>query len=79
MNYCTWWFDGWWGQCCHLHDIAYSTGVVKSIADLALQNCVASVGAPIISWIMWIGVTLFGGFWYARAAKNRKKKERQKK
>ena len=74
VDYCTLWIDGllWWnwGACCAQHDADYSLGVVKALADEKLRLCVNSVLAP-MGDIMWLGVTLFGGFWYAEAARKR--------
>lgn len=70
MNACTLWFDRlwqWdWSACCVAHDHAYATLVPKAVADAALAACVNGV-LPGMGDVMWWGVTLFGGLFYARA------------
>lgn len=66
---CTFWLQGWWRHCCVAHDAAYANGVNKFIADEALRICVDQAGAPIMAWIMFIGVTLFGGLFYRKTTK----------
>lgn len=64
---CTLWFDGAWGHCCQVHDLAYEIGVDKWTADLDLAACVAQTGHAGIALIMLAGVTLGGWLWYAKA------------
>lgn len=71
MGACTLWFDGDWGRCCQIHDLAYAIGVPKGQADMDLAQCVAGSGHAGIALIMLLGVTLFGGRWYAAARKKR--------
>lgn len=70
MTACTLWFDSlgpWnWGACCRAHDWAYAVGVPKALADATLERCVDAV-LPGMGVVMWLGVTLFGGIWYALA------------
>jgi LPXTG-motif cell wall-anchored protein len=63
---CTLWFDGDWGRCCQLHDIAYSIGIDKGIADIHLASCVAQTGHPAIALLMLLGVTLGGWAFYRK-------------
>lgn len=67
---CTLWPDGllWWNweKCCEAHDWAYAAHLDKALADAALAHCVNSV-LPGMGWIMWLGVTVFGGLFYWRA------------
>ena len=63
---CTLWIDGVWRACCDAHDLAYASGVDKALADVLLRDCVSATGFPLMGWIMFLGVTLFGGFFYAR-------------
>lgn len=68
MNACTLWFDRlgpWnWHQCCVQHDLDYAHHIGKALADARLEQCVEAI-LPGMGWIMWLGVTIFGGFWYA--------------
>lgn len=66
-NGCTGWIEGNWRQCCDIHDLAYAAQLPKVLADINLQDCVAAHGHPIMGLVMWAGVTLFGGIFYAMA------------
>jgi LPXTG-motif cell wall-anchored protein len=68
-GFCTLWWDGVWAQCCEVHDIAYAAGVDKFQADLGLGICVAQTGHFWMGVVMFLGVSIFGYFFY-----NRKKK-----
>lgn len=74
MNWCTGWFDGNWGHCCAMHDVAYTMQLDKLKADIDLWRCVAEAAGPIMASIMFVGVLLFGGFAY-KNAKNYKNSE----
>jgi hypothetical protein len=63
---CTGWFDGYWRQCCDLHDLAYAIGAPKMQADFDLASCVAQSGHAGIAVLMLAGVTLFGWIFYPR-------------
>lgn len=71
---CTLWLDHIgpfdWRQCCAQHDHDYAVGVVKAIADAHLERCVDAV-LPGMGIVMFVGVVLFGGFWYAAAQAKR--------
>jgi len=63
---CTAWFDGAWGACCAVHDVAYAAGVDKITADLDLAACVAHTGHGVMALVMLAGVTLFGWLFYRK-------------
>lgn len=69
-NACTLWFDRllWWDwhACCVQHDQNYATLMPKEIADEILRGCVNLV-LPGMGDVMWVGVAIFGGLWYAMA------------
>lgn len=71
MNACNLWFDQLgplnWHQCCVQHDIDYGMQIGKVLADAKLGACVNAV-LPGMGSIMWLAVTIFGGFWYGAAA-----------
>lgn len=69
---CTLWPNGDWVQCCDAHDWAYAQGVDKIQADLALAQCVAGTGHGVMALVMLLGVSIFGGIWYAAARRRRK-------
>jgi len=64
---CTFFPDGNYVSCCEAHDAAYGAGYNKWKADMDLRNCAMRCHKPILAWIMWIGVTLFGGYSYWKA------------
>ena len=70
MNACTLWFDSlgpWnWHNCCVKHDFDYAHQVGKALADAKLEHCVDAI-LPGMGVVMWLGVTVFGIFWYLRA------------
>ena len=68
---CTGWIDGVWRHCCDAHDIAYSSGFDKFQTDLELAVCVAQTGNPIVAVLMFLGVTIFGWFWYLKAKRTK--------
>lgn len=75
MDYCTWFPEGWWADCCQAHDLAYAAQVGKELADAALFQCVsASASAPVMAaasavagGLMWLGVRVFGRRFYKKA------------
>lgn len=69
---CTGFFDGVWRHCCDIHDIDYTLGVDKLFADLKLAACVADTGNPVIAIVMFLGVSIFGGFFYFRHRRRNK-------
>lgn len=66
---CTLWWDGVWAHCCQIHDTAYAAGLNKFQADLDLGICVAQSGHFWMGLTMFLGVSIFGIFFYR---KNRK-------
>ena len=70
MNACTLWIDRlgpWnWHACCVQHDFDYGHQVAKAVADARLEHCVNAI-LPDMGTLMWLGVTIFGGIWYAAA------------
>lgn len=64
---CTLWPDGPWGGCCVAHDYAYwkgGTAKMRKQADKDLRDCVAARGYPVIGWVMYVGVRLFGSVYW---------------
>jgi lysozyme len=64
---CTDFIQGNWRTCCDVHDLSYAVQLPKAVADASLAQCVADHGHSFIAVIMWVGVTVFGGWFYARA------------
>ena len=64
---CSMWPDGPWKGCCVSHDRWYWAGGSKEKrlhADMALRKCVSNRGWPIMAWVMYVGVRIFGGpYW----------------
>lgn len=53
-----------WTKCCSMHDLAYWQGGTykqRLQADLALKECVSSLGEPEIAQLMLAGVRRAGG------------------
>ena len=65
-GYCTLWWDGVWGRCCEMHDLAYSVGLDKLQADIDLGVCVAQTGNFGMGVIMFVAVLVAGIFFYPR-------------
>jgi len=67
MNNCTLFPDGTWSSCCARHDRRYENKrLTKYQADKLLYRCVAKKNKLIAS-VMFLGVTLFGHYWYKKA------------
>lgn len=50
---------------CNEHDLLYSTGEVsRAEADNLLRKSVASKGFPVLAWVCWLGVRMFGWVTY---------------
>ena len=76
MDYCSYWFEGWWAHCCQIHDLAYDLQeIAPSVADWELMQCVTGVGAPFIGGIMLIGLGLFGRKAWRRAKAKKEKRD----
>lgn len=79
-DHCTLFPEGWWGDCCRKHDLDYESGVDRLTADQKLLQCVIESspetlpdytlvcgGASlVIGFIMFIGVRLFGSFFFKK-------------
>ena len=55
------------GECCADHDIAYQIGgseTDRGDADLAFRTCIRSEGRPIVAFIYYWGVRLFGWLFF---------------
>lgn len=63
---CTFWWDGVWADCCRIHDAAYAAGLNKFQADFDLGMCVAQSGHLGMGILMFLGVTIFGIFFYKK-------------
>jgi len=62
---CTMAPDLTFSDCCYEHDIYYVTGAVnRKEADRCLRKCIAAKGFPVLAWIYWLGVRLFGWVFY---------------
>ena len=72
MDYCTLFFDGCWSKCCARHDKRYSNNrITKHQADVLLKRCVYKKGHKIVANIMFVGVSVFGSYWYYKAQKGK--------
>lgn len=69
QGYCTFWWDGNWAKCCEVHDIAYGSGTDKLLADIELGLCVINTGNLWMGIVMFLGVSIFGWFFYKRQKK----------
>lgn len=67
-DWCTHSPDGTWWQCCRVHDRLYAdpNATDRAAADLQLRRCMLRKGRPVLAWIYWFGVRLFGGFYWRR-------------
>lgn len=72
MDYCTFWFEGWWQHCCKAHDDDYLSQVGKSLADERLFQCaltasdnpVLAIAGLLIGGAMFAAVRIFGHRFY---------------
>lgn len=63
---CSMWPDSDWAECCVKHDLIYWFGgesEKRKSADKNLSECVNSVGHPILSKVMYVGVRIAGVGW----------------
>lgn len=52
-------------DCCITHDVDYYTGIVsRAQADKNLRECIKRHGFPVLCWVYWIGVRIFGWISY---------------
>jgi len=55
------------GFCCAAHDDLYEVGGgerERLLADLRLRDCIVEAGRPIIGWLYFVGVRLFGWIYF---------------
>ena len=65
MNCCTLWFKGTWNECCCWHDRRYANKrLTRYQADKLLYRCVKRKSNKIMASIMFVGVRLFGWYFY---------------
>ena len=63
---CSMFPDGYWFECCVIHDLAYwmgGTSEERLKADEELKKCVAEKGHPKTARLMFLGVRV-GGVWW---------------
>lgn len=62
---CTLFPEGDYTPCCDEHDVRYTFGKDRRMADRELRECIKGKRHPALAWLVWIGVRLFGyPFWY---------------
>ena len=62
---CTMWPEGNWSECCARHDKRYSRKALSKFkADILLYRCVKRKHSVLMAAIMFLGVTIFGHFYY---------------
>ena len=62
---CTLFPEGNWSECCHQHDRMYGRKTVSRwVADKLLYKCVRKKSNIVVASIMFIGVRLFGWYFY---------------
>lgn len=67
MNNCTGFLEGNWSRCCARHDKRYeSSRLTRYQADILLYRCTKKK-CKIVAPIMFIGVRLFGWYFYKRS------------
>jgi len=70
---CSFFPDGDYFSCCEKHDLDYAYSPSRSHSDLELRKCITRDGHPVLAWIIWLGVRLFGyPFWLLAKYKVRK-------
>lgn len=67
-DYCTFWIEGNWTECCSLHDRRYENRrLTRKQADELLFRCVKRKSNRVMASIMYIGVRAFGWYWYDKS------------
>jgi hypothetical protein len=63
---CSFFFGGSHNPCCEQHDKDYGreSTISRREADKKLRLCVIEKGHPVRAWVMWVGVRVFGWFFY---------------
>ena len=77
MNYCTFFPEGNWSECCRRHDRRYENKrLTKRQADILLKRCVTRKAGCLIGWIIYLGVRLpiIAKWFYSNAQSNTKGK-----
>lgn len=71
VDYCTLSPEGWWQDCCEIHDAAYTVQIDKSKADASLMKCIYESGEGMfavpslaIAFIFFTAVSFFGSKFY---------------
>jgi hypothetical protein len=57
------------GDCCDMHDYLYWRGGkwgARAKADELLRQCIVKRGHPVLAWIYWVGVRLFGASHFSK-------------
>lgn len=55
------------GECCLIHDLAYQQGGTEADrrrADVEFRRCVRMKNGPLVAWIYYSGVRLFGWLFF---------------
>ena len=66
-------------NCCIEHDLSYRLGLTKrSTADKNLRKCIAMHRHPILSWVYWIAVRIFGGLYFNKKKYDKNFKNKRK-
>ena len=63
-DYCTGVPDGSARMCCRRHDEDYAAKVPRAEADRRFRRCLRRSKMPIRSMVYWVGVRLFGWWFY---------------
>ena len=68
LDHCTLSPEGDWSLCCEAHDREYEDpeATDRAAADKHLRECIAARGHRVVCWIYWIGVRLFGWWFWKR-------------
>lgn len=57
-------------DCCGEHDYYYqSKSLSRSEADRKLRECIRKKGYVVLPWVFWLGVRVFGKFWWWKRKK----------
>lgn len=76
-DYCSFWPDWNWGDCCRQHDDDYKYGEIpRPESDAYLRECVSCSGYPKMSKLMHFGVRKLGWIaWNNHRRRNLKRSE----
>lgn len=56
-------------QCCVAHDYNYADQMDRKEADLRFLSCIISKGHPVLAYIYYFAVRLFGWYFYNKLKK----------